>query len=85
MQGSYGRRPRRKGGLPADRTRLSRRRAGVPRRGRRNPPVRLTRRGRAVLVMAMALLSLGGFWLGTRAVSLANVAPAVPSHAGCPG
>ena len=37
-----------------------------------------------MLVMAMALLSLGGFWLGTRAVSLANVAPAVPSHAGLP-
>ncbi|MEV1244090.1 LysM peptidoglycan-binding domain-containing protein [Nonomuraea sp. NPDC050022] len=32
----------------------------------------------------MALLSLGGFWLGTRAVSQASAAPAVPSHAGLP-
>ncbi|MFI7422840.1 hypothetical protein [Nonomuraea sp. NPDC049684] len=32
------------------------------------PPVRLTRRGRIVLlVVVMVSLSLGGFWLGTRA------------------
>jgi Tfp pilus assembly protein FimV len=34
--------------------------------------------------MAMALLSLGGFWLGTRAASQAAAAPAVPSHVGLP-
>ncbi|MDA0645283.1 MULTISPECIES: hypothetical protein [Nonomuraea] len=36
-------------------------------------PVRLTRRGRAALVLVMALLSLGGFWLGTRAAGHAGV------------
>lgn len=35
-------------------------------------PVRLTRRGRAALVLVMALLSLGGFWLGTRAAGRAE-------------
>jgi len=32
----------------------------------------------------MALLSLGGFWLGTRAASHAAVQVMVPSHAGMP-
>ncbi len=36
-------------------------------------PVRLTRRGRAALVLVMALLSLGGFWLGTRTAGHAGV------------
>ncbi|MGN9785510.1 hypothetical protein ACTMTF_29090 [Nonomuraea sp. ZG12] len=40
------------------------------------PPVRLTRRGRAVLVMALALLSLAGFWLGTLAAGHASAGPA---------
>lgn len=40
------------------------------------PPVRLTRRGRAVLVMALALLSLAGFWLGILAASHASAGPA---------
>jgi hypothetical protein len=34
--------------------------------------------------MAMALLSLGGFWLGTRAAGQAAEAPAAPSHVGLP-
>ncbi len=34
--------------------------------------------------MAMALLSLGGFWLGTRAAGQAAEAPPAPSHAGLP-
>ncbi|MFI7637618.1 LysM peptidoglycan-binding domain-containing protein [Nonomuraea sp. NPDC049400] len=46
--------------------------------------MRLTRRGRVVLVVAMALLSLGGFWLGTRAVGHAAVQVVVTSHAGLP-
>jgi hypothetical protein len=40
------------------------------------PPVRLTRRGRAVLVLALALLSLAGFWLGTLAAGHASAGPA---------
>ncbi|MFI6291823.1 LysM peptidoglycan-binding domain-containing protein [Nonomuraea sp. NPDC050790] len=51
---------------------------------RPKPPVRLTRRGRAALVVVVAALSLGGLWLGTRAVSLAAAAQPVPSHAGLP-
>ncbi|TMR89628.1 LysM peptidoglycan-binding domain-containing protein [Nonomuraea basaltis] len=51
---------------------------------RSSPPLRLTRRGRVVLVVAVALLSLGGFWLGTRAVGHASVKVVVPSHAGLP-
>ncbi|WP_157382919.1 LysM peptidoglycan-binding domain-containing protein [Nonomuraea coxensis] len=47
-------------------------------------PVRLTRRGRAVVVVAMALLSLGGFWLGSRAAGHAAVKVVVPAHAGLP-
>ncbi|MFC5835568.1 LysM peptidoglycan-binding domain-containing protein [Nonomuraea insulae] len=46
--------------------------------------MRLTRRGRIVLVVVVALLSLGGFWLGTRAVGHAAVKVVVPSHAGLP-
>ncbi|MCA2189619.1 LysM peptidoglycan-binding domain-containing protein [Nonomuraea cavernae] len=42
--------------------------------------MRLTRRGRAVLVVGMALLSLGGFWLGTRTASHAASTPAVTGH-----
>ncbi|MER6510439.1 hypothetical protein ABT158_26700 [Nonomuraea sp. NPDC001636] len=55
------------------------------------PPVRLTRRGRIVLlVVVMVLLSLGGFWLGTRAAGHAAVGAAgVPGAAavgvGAPG
>ncbi|WP_220040259.1 LysM peptidoglycan-binding domain-containing protein, partial [Nonomuraea aridisoli] len=37
-----------------------------------------------VLVMAMALLSLGGFWLGTRAAGHADVRVVVTGHAGLP-
>ncbi|SEU41932.1 hypothetical protein SAMN05421811_119182 [Nonomuraea wenchangensis] len=48
------------------------------------PPVRLTRRGRAVVVVAMVLLSLGGFWLGTRAAGHAAVKATAPGHAGLP-
>ncbi|MFI9554695.1 LysM peptidoglycan-binding domain-containing protein [Nonomuraea endophytica] len=51
---------------------------------RPKPPVRLTRRGRAALVVVVAALSLAGLWLGTRAVSLASASQAVPSHAGLP-
>ncbi|MEW9553112.1 LysM peptidoglycan-binding domain-containing protein [Nonomuraea sp. NPDC050783] len=46
--------------------------------------MRLTRRGRAVVVVAVALLSLGGFWLGTRTAGHAAVKVVVPSHAGLP-
>ncbi|MFG1705974.1 LysM peptidoglycan-binding domain-containing protein [Nonomuraea sp. M3C6] len=46
--------------------------------------MRLTRRGRVVLVVAVALLSLGGFWLGTRTAGHAAVKVVVPSHAGLP-
>jgi hypothetical protein len=46
-------------------------------------PVRLTRRGRVVLVFAVALLVLGALWVGTRAVSLAS-AQAAPSREGLP-
>jgi hypothetical protein len=49
---------------------------------REAPPLRLTRRGRAVVVMGVALLSLGGFWLGTRAASVAAVEPAGAGGAG---
>ncbi|MGW2214264.1 hypothetical protein ACWCSD_04705 [Nonomuraea sp. NPDC001684] len=43
------------------------------------PPVRLTRRGRIVLlVVVMVLLSLGGFWLGTRAAGHAAVGAGAP-------
>ncbi|WP_345569926.1 LysM peptidoglycan-binding domain-containing protein [Nonomuraea rosea] len=48
------------------------------------PPLRLTRRGRVVLVVGVALLSLGGFWLGTHAAGHADVQVVVPSHAGLP-
>jgi LysM repeat protein len=34
--------------------------------------------------MVVALLSLGGFWLGTRAAGHAAVQVVVPSHAGLP-
>ncbi|MER6579894.1 hypothetical protein [Nonomuraea sp. NPDC001023] len=41
--------------------------------------MRLTRRGRTVLlVVVMVLLSLGGFWLGTRAAGHAAVGAGVP-------
>ncbi|MDX3109440.1 LysM peptidoglycan-binding domain-containing protein [Nonomuraea angiospora] len=46
--------------------------------------MRLTRRGRVVLVAVVALLSLGGFWLGTQAVGHADVQVVVTSHAGLP-
>ncbi|WP_219508336.1 LysM peptidoglycan-binding domain-containing protein [Nonomuraea ceibae] len=46
--------------------------------------MRLTRRGRAVLVMGVALLSLAGFWLGTRAASMAEAEPATPAQVGAP-
>ncbi|MFG1698982.1 LysM peptidoglycan-binding domain-containing protein [Nonomuraea sp. NPDC049309] len=46
--------------------------------------MRLTRRGRIVLVVAAALLSLGGFWLGTRAAGYAAVQVVVTDHAGLP-
>lgn len=46
--------------------------------------MRLTRRGRVVLVMAAAMLSLGGFWLGTRAASVAEVRVVVTDHSGQP-
>ncbi len=35
-------------------------------------------------MVVVAALALGGFWLGTRAVSLASVGQPVPSHAGLP-
>ncbi|HEX4817745.1 MAG TPA: LysM peptidoglycan-binding domain-containing protein [Nonomuraea sp.] len=37
-----------------------------------------------MLVVGVALLSLGGFWLGTRAAGHAAVQVVVPSHAGLP-
>lgn len=46
--------------------------------------MRLTRRGRVVLVVVMALLSLGGFWLGTRAAGHAEVRVVVTGQAGPP-
>ncbi|MFK4034286.1 hypothetical protein ACI2LC_00620 [Nonomuraea wenchangensis] len=46
--------------------------------------MRLTRRGRAVVVVAMVLMSLGGFWLGTRAAGHATVKATAPGHAGLP-
>ncbi|MER6948738.1 hypothetical protein ABT294_32435 [Nonomuraea sp. NPDC000554] len=51
------------------------RQGGAPATKVGKPPLRLTRRGRIVLVVGVALLSLGGFWLGTRAVGLASAAP----------
>lgn len=55
------------------------------RSGRRAaPPLRLTRRGRAVVVIGMVLLALGGFWLGTRTAGHASVAVMVPEHPGLP-
>ncbi len=58
-------------------------RASACRRGgrRSSPPVRLTRRGRAVVVIGMVLLSLGGFWLGTRTAAPATVRADAPGHA----
>ncbi|MEO3800275.1 LysM peptidoglycan-binding domain-containing protein [Nonomuraea sp. B1E8] len=53
-------------------------------RRRTTPPLRLTRRGRVVLVAAAALLSLSGFWLGTRTAGHAAVHVMVPAHAGLP-
>ncbi|MEV4563999.1 LysM peptidoglycan-binding domain-containing protein [Nonomuraea sp. NPDC049419] len=44
----------------------------------------MTRRGRIVVVVAMALLSLGGFWLGTRAAGHAEVRVVVAGQAGLP-
>ncbi|WP_344886783.1 LysM peptidoglycan-binding domain-containing protein [Nonomuraea antimicrobica] len=44
--------------------------------------MRLTRRGRVVLVVGVALLSLGGFWLGTRAAGHAAVQVVVAGHTG---
>ncbi|MEV0167997.1 LysM peptidoglycan-binding domain-containing protein [Nonomuraea fuscirosea] len=46
--------------------------------------MRLTRRGRVVLVIVVALLALGGFWLGTRAVGHADVQVVVTGQAGLP-
>ncbi|MFB9625974.1 LysM peptidoglycan-binding domain-containing protein [Nonomuraea helvata] len=60
------------------------RRAVARMRRRSAPPLRLTRRGRVVVVVAMALLSLGGFWLGTRAAGHAEVRVVVTGHAGLP-
>ncbi|GAA3470094.1 hypothetical protein GCM10018965_046470 [Nonomuraea roseola] len=48
-------------------------------------PVRLTRRGRAALVVVMAALALAGMWAGTRAGSLDRAADAVPTRADLPG
>ncbi|TDD06002.1 LysM peptidoglycan-binding domain-containing protein [Nonomuraea diastatica] len=53
-------------------------------RRRATPPLRLTRRGRIVLVVTAALLSLGGFWLGTRTAGHAAVQVVVSAHAGLP-
>ncbi|MCP2349639.1 hypothetical protein [Nonomuraea roseoviolacea] len=42
--------------------------------------MRLTRRGRvAIMVLVATLLSLGGFWLGTRTAAHAATAPEVAS------
>ncbi|MEV4078615.1 LysM peptidoglycan-binding domain-containing protein [Nonomuraea fuscirosea] len=46
--------------------------------------MRLTRRGRVVLVIVVAMLALGGFWLGTRAVGHADVQVVVTGRAGLP-
>lgn len=43
-------------------------------RGRRRPPLRLTRRGRVVLAFTVLILALGIFWLGTRAAALTSAA-----------
>ncbi|MGA4996207.1 hypothetical protein [Nonomuraea bangladeshensis] len=43
--------------------------------------MRLTRRGRAVVVVAMVLLSLGGYWLGTRTASHAAAQAPASGHA----
>ncbi|MBB5135147.1 hypothetical protein HNP84_004883 [Thermocatellispora tengchongensis] len=49
------------------------------------PPLRLTRRGRVVLVVAVAMIALGVFWLGTRAVGIASTWHHPGSqHAGLP-
>jgi hypothetical protein len=78
--------PSRRRSRPAGRARVNRRGAAPCDRGRRRPPpLRLTRRGRAVLLMAVALLALGGFWLGTRAAGAAGStvgASTAPVHAG---
>jgi len=74
---------RRRAGAAGRRTAAGRRRAGAAsarryaagRERAGTAPLRLTRRGRAVLVLVVALLSLGGFWLGTRAASPASAAP----------
>ncbi|QFY11685.1 hypothetical protein GBF35_38460 [Nonomuraea phyllanthi] len=44
--------------------------------------MRLTRRGRIVLVVALVMVSLGWFWLGTRAAGQAAVEGAVTGQAG---
>ncbi|RJL34443.1 LysM peptidoglycan-binding domain-containing protein [Bailinhaonella thermotolerans] len=72
---------------PSPAARGPRRPAPGPRPGRDPlrplPPLRLTRRGRAVLVAAALPVLLAAVWLGTRAP--ARSAPAVPpSHQGLP-
>lgn len=70
------------GGAGRSRVRRGGRLGGARRRAEAAaPPVRLTRRGRAVVVVAMVLLSLGGFWLGTRAAGHAAVEAPVPGRA----
>jgi hypothetical protein len=47
--------------------------------------VRLTRRGRVVVVLAIAMLVLGALWVGTRAIGLASSGrEAAPATEGAP-
>ncbi|WP_204074990.1 LysM peptidoglycan-binding domain-containing protein [Planotetraspora phitsanulokensis] len=53
-------------------------------RGHTAPPLRLTRRGKVVLVTAVTLVTLGVLWLGTLAAVTASTGPASPAHDGLP-
>jgi len=57
-----------------------------PRTGvrRSDPPLRLTRRGKVVLVTVVTMLALGVLWLGTLAAVTASTGPASPAHDGLP-
>ncbi|WP_203979296.1 LysM peptidoglycan-binding domain-containing protein [Planotetraspora silvatica] len=51
---------------------------------RPDPPLRLTRRGKVVLVTVVTILALGVLWLGTLAAVTASTGTASPAHDGLP-
>ncbi|WP_203884089.1 LysM peptidoglycan-binding domain-containing protein [Planotetraspora kaengkrachanensis] len=59
-------------------------RQGAAGHGRTAPPLRLTRRGKVVLVAAVTMAALGVLWLGTLAAVTASTGPASPAHDGLP-